>query len=233
MPASLAKRTINPKTANGAYTQSQRDAQRAALILAGTEQARQSILLPSPPDATNITFQFINNTVAPPTGGTIFLSTLASFPALEGSSVAMAIGFMNPCALNTPHIHPRANEFLTVVQGSLIGSVMLERDSGFGNADAVLANYTGMLFPKGKVHWQFNNECEPAVFAAAFDDADPGRAEIAAQFFSGLPADTEFSATGNQLDTLSPEQISKLRDSIPSTFVTLSQDCAKRCGIPA
>jgi oxalate decarboxylase/phosphoglucose isomerase-like protein (cupin superfamily) len=240
----LAKREVNPKTVN-VLNSTQLTEQRNALLLAQSETAREAILFPNPPDASNDTFQFINNTVTPPTGGTIFLSTINNFPALGSTGLAAAVGFVNPCGLNTPHWHPRANEFLTVVQGSLIGALILENDSGFGNVvggpapiigaqpqiSTTLSNYTGMLFPKGLIHWQFNPECEPAVFVAGFDTSDPGRAEAARGFFTAEP-DEIISASTGYSDYLTPAQIKGLRPTLTSSFTSIVESCAKKCGIP-
>jgi hypothetical protein len=96
------------------------------LMLAPSEVDREAILLPNPPNACNITFQFVNTTHVPPTGGEIVLSDVDNFPALIGTHVSAAIGFVDACGLNVPHSHPRANELLTVVQGQLIGGLVLE-----------------------------------------------------------------------------------------------------------
>ncbi|CAE7030300.1 hypothetical protein CFE70_004112 [Pyrenophora teres f. teres 0-1] len=240
----LTKREIDPNTVN-ILTAAQLTTQRNALLLAQSEQAREAILFANPPSAANDTFQFLNNTVLPPTGGTIYLSTIANFPALGATGLGAAVGFVNPCGLNTPHWHPRANEFLTVVQGTLQGVLLLESDSGFGDVvggapeakgpytqvESTLANYTGMLFPKGLVHWQFNPECEPAVFVAGFDSPDPGRAEAARAFFSGEP-DEVLSASLEYSEFLSPEQIAGLRGGLTSDFTAIVESCAKKCGIP-
>jgi oxalate decarboxylase/phosphoglucose isomerase-like protein (cupin superfamily) len=238
------KREIIPRTVNS-LTPEQLTAQRNALLLAQSETSREAILFPNTPDASNDTFQFINNTVTPPTGGTIFLSTINNFPALGATGLAGAVGFVNPCGLNTPHWHPRANELLTVVQGTLIGALVLENDSGFGNVvggpdpvigplpqiNTTLSNYTGMLFPKGLVHWQFNPECEPAVFVAGFDNPDPGRAEAARSFFSGEPDEVLIASTGYS-EFLTPAQVSALRPTLTSSFTSIVESCAKKCGIP-
>jgi oxalate decarboxylase/phosphoglucose isomerase-like protein (cupin superfamily) len=239
-----SKRAINPNTVN-ALTAEQLTTQRNLLLQAQSETAREAILFPNVPNAANDTFQFINNTVTPPTGGSIFLSTVNNFPALGSTGLAAAVGFVNPCALNTPHWHPRANEFLTVVQGKLIGAILLEDDRGFGNVvggappvigpypqiETTLSNYTGMLFPKGLVHWQFNPECEPAVFVAGFDIADPGRVEAARGFFSGTPDEVLQASTGYS-EFLTPQQIKGLRPTLTSDFTSIVESCAKRCGIP-
>ncbi|CAI6335546.1 unnamed protein product [Periconia digitata] len=240
----LSKRAINPDTVNALTTQQLND-QRTALLLAQSETAREAILFPHVPDAQNGTFQFINNTVKPPTGGTIFLSTINNFPALGSTGLAQAVGFVNPCGLNTPHWHPRANEFLTVVQGSLVGALILENDSGPGNVvggpaphvgpslqiNTTLSNYTGMLFPRGLVHWQFNPECEPAVFVAGFDTPDPGRVEAALGFFSAEPDEVIEASTGYS-EFLTPAQIKGLRPTLASSFTSIVESCAKKCGIP-
>ncbi|KAF1968562.1 RmlC-like cupin [Bimuria novae-zelandiae CBS 107.79] len=240
----LTKREVNPNTVNS-LTPAQLEAQREALLLAQSETAREKILFPNPPNASNDTFQFINNTVTPPTGGSIVLSTVSNFPALGSTGLAGAVGFVNPCGLNTPHWHPRSNELLTVVQGTLIGALILENDSGFGNVvgapppvigalpqiNTTLTNYTGMLFPKGIIHWQFNPECEPAVFVAGLDNPDPGRAEAARGFFTAEPDEVVQASTGYS-DYLTPQQIKELRPTLTSSFTSIVESCAKKCGIP-
>jgi oxalate decarboxylase/phosphoglucose isomerase-like protein (cupin superfamily) len=238
------KRDVQNNTVNS-LTPAQLTAQRNALLLAQSETAREAILFPNPPNAQNDTYQFINNTVTPPTGGSIVLSTINNFPALGATGLAQAVGFVNPCGLNTPHWHPRANEFLTVVKGELTGTLILENDNGAGNVvgqpapvvgalpqiSTTLSNFTGMLFPKGLIHWQFNNQCEPAIFVAGFDTPDPGRAEAARGFFSGTP-DEVLSASTGYSDFLTPQQIAGLRPTLTSSFTSIVESCAKRCGIP-
>ncbi|KAI9166482.1 Spherulin-1A [Paramyrothecium foliicola] len=215
------------------------------LYVAPSESERQLILFQNGADASNITYQFHNNSVKAPTGGTIALSGVDQFPALIGTNVGMAIGFVNPCGLNTPHLHPRANEFLTVVQGQLVGGLILEQNPGSaGNLDgkdptgpiqqvnATLSNYRGMLFPQGQVHFQFNPTCEPAVFAAAFDNLDPGRTQIARNFFSVLPDEAIIAAAGGDTELLDATRIDKLRNIIPAAFAEQMEGCAKRCGLP-
>lgn len=240
----FSKRGVNPNTVN-ILTPTQLTTQRDALFLAQTEAAREAILFPNAPNAANGTFQFINGTVTAPTGGTILLSTVNNFPALGSTGLSQAVGFVNPCGLNTPHWHPRANEFLTVTQGTLVGALILENDSGFGNVvgapppvvgpyqqiETTLSNYTGMLFPKGLVHWQFNPECEPAVFVASFDIPDPGRVEAARGFFSGT-SDEVLQASAGYSEFLTPAQLKGLRPTLTSSFTSIVESCAKKCGIP-
>jgi len=221
---------------------------QTALLLSAGFADRQSVLLPNPPDASNITFQFTNNSVEANTGGTIALTTLENFPALIGTNVAAAVGFVNPCGLNVPHNHPRANEFLTVISGKLVGGLILEQNpGGAGNVvgqpkpvngplqqvNATLENFKGMLFPQGETHFQFNPTCEPALFAAAFDNSDPGRTQIARNFFSAFPDEQVLiAAVGGNLETLDPARIQQFRNQIPTAFAVQIESCVKKCNIP-
>ena len=218
-----------------------------ALLIAPSNADREALLFSDPwsGDATNITFRFVNNSVSAPTGGSIDLSSVDTFPALVGVGMTMAIGFVNPCGLNTPHSHPRANEFLTVVQGKLIGSLILEDNpGGSGNVNgsgseygaipqvnAELENYKGMIFPIGLTHFQFNPTCEPAVFAAAFDSNDPGRTQLARNFFSITPDEILEAAVGGNLETLDASRLDALRKAIPGDTAVMMEECAQKCGI--
>ncbi|KAF9584033.1 hypothetical protein BGW38_007800 [Lunasporangiospora selenospora] len=219
---------------------------KEALNSATSYSERQAILFTNPPDATNVTITFINNTVTDNTGGTIALSTINNFPALIGTQVAMAVGFVNPCGLNVPHSHPRANELLTVIQGKLIAGLILEiNDGSFGHVvgqpapvhgpipqvTTTLANYTGMLFPQGETHFQFNPTCEPALFVAAFDSSDPGRTQIARNFFSDMPDDMLIASIGDDQEVLDAKRIAQFRDKIPNAFAVIMEECAVRCGL--
>lgn len=206
------------------------------LALAPSTADRQAILFPNPPSGCNYAYQFVNETVAPSTGGSIVLAGVDQVPGLLGTSVGFAIGFVNACGLNVPHSHPRANEFLTVVEGQLIGGLILETAKGADSSAPgplpmitnTLQKFTGMLFPQGDVHFQFNPTCERAVFAAGFDNIDPGRTQLARTFLSVMPDEALISATGGVLD---PALIDQLRDKIPNAFAELIDTCAKSCGI--
>ena len=219
----------------------------AALRQAGGEVDRMNMLVPDPSNPTNLTFTFVNNTVTPPTGGTVALATVDVFPALVGTNVAMAIGFINACGLNVPHSHPRANEFLTVVQGKLQAGMILEgTQGGAGNVpgtnpaslvgplpevNITLTPYTGTIFPQGTVHFQFNPTCEPAVFAAAFDSSDPGRTQTARTFFSIEQDNVLRSALGSpSVETINVKDLEVLRAHIPTAFVELIDTCVTKCG---
>jgi ABC-type sulfate transport system permease component len=88
-----------------------------------------------------------------------------------------------------------------------------------------------MLFPKGLIHWQFNPECEHAVFVAEFDVSDPGLVEAARGFFSATADEVAEASTGYS-EFLTPAQIKALRPTLTSSFTSIVESCAKRCEIP-
>ena len=73
-----------------------------ALILAPSEIDRQNILFTNPPDATNITFQFVNVTHSAPTGGEIVLADVDNFPALIGLHGNLVISLFIIPTLQSP-----------------------------------------------------------------------------------------------------------------------------------
>lgn len=50
--------------------------------------------------------------------GRTVAANAGTMPALIGQGVAITVGFLSPCGLNTPHTHPRATEFNFVVSGN-------------------------------------------------------------------------------------------------------------------
>lgn len=206
------------------------------LLLAPSYKDKEQVLFPpgNGGSANNISFQFVNTPGTSPQDGSVIVGSVDSIPGLIGTNVAAAIGFIGPCGLNVPHLHPRASEFLTVVSGTLIGALLLETDAPFaGNIPQVamtLTNFTGMLFPQGHTHWQFNPTCEQAVFAAAFDNNDEGRFQVAQTFFSSMPDNVLTASLGNP-SFLGPAQLDALRGLIPEPFVVMVDSCAKACGI--
>lgn len=82
--------------------------------------------------------------------------------------------------MNSPHTHPRATEFLTVVEGQLeVGFVMengLFKDAAKEQLNALafpfnttLDQFEATIFPQGSIHFQFNPTCERAIFVSAND----------------------------------------------------------------
>jgi hypothetical protein len=135
-------------------------------------------------------------------GGQGYLAEVSNFPVLMGTGLSVAIGYLNPCGLDSMHIHNRATEIVTLVKGTSLKTGFVLED-GFGmffdiqsppvldqtNKIADLPVYTeiglyqGTIRPQGSIHWEFNDHCDSAVFVASLSNEDPGVSRTAQNFF--------------------------------------------------
>ena len=205
------------------------------LQLAANSEARFEILKAQGPADTWLKYDF--NPAANPNpgggkglGGQGDLANRATFPALINLGVAMSAGFMNPCGMNKPHIHPRASEFLTLAKGDNVLTGFILENGLQTQFSTTLSLYQGAIFPQGSIHYEFNDNCEPAVFLAAFSNEDPGLSTIGKNFFALDPdvvdADLGFP---DQLDGTNLRQFDA---AIPKSFSQGPKECLKRCKIP-
>lgn len=170
-------------------------------------------------------------------GGRILVANEANFPFLVGEGIAGAVAFIEPCGMNSPHIHPRATEFLTVVEGQLeVGFVMengLFKDAAKAiNAlafpfNTTLNQFEATIFPQGSIHFQFNPTCERAIFSAVLNSADPGTSQIAQNFFT-LPDDIVDITLGNK-NKIDPSNVDQFRANLPANLVSAMDSCKARC----
>jgi oxalate decarboxylase/phosphoglucose isomerase-like protein (cupin superfamily) len=101
----------------------------------------------------------------------------ATFPAIIGNGMAVSLGFLEGCGLNTPHVHPRGTEFNVAVNGTLRTGMLSENGARFVFTE--LSPGSATIFPRGAIHFEMNLECEPTLFVAAFNNEDPGGSAVA------------------------------------------------------
>jgi len=161
-------------------------------------------------------------------GGAVKAANINNFPILTDLDIATTVAFLGPCGINTPHTHPRATEFLTVVEGSVDTGFVLE--NGFTNEVATnLQKFQGTVFPVGSIHYQVNNNCEPATFVATLNKADPGTSQIAQNYFA-LNRDV-VNATLGFPETLDGKDIDQFRAGLPANLALGIDKCLAKCGI--
>ncbi|EJD52234.1 RmlC-like cupin [Auricularia subglabra TFB-10046 SS5] len=195
-------------------------------------------------DDSDFVFRFDDPSQPPETvgaGGSTRHAARDTFPALVGTGMAMTVGFLDPCSMNTPHTHPRATEFNMVMNGSLYAGFLAENGARFVANEVPTLSAT--VFPQGAIHFEANLGCEPAVFVAAFNNEDPGVLQIAQRFF-GLPA----PIVGATLGGLGVQEVAGLAKLVSSSLgtmvgyrysfeqipdnIALGVDaCFKKCGI--
>ncbi|KAI0347265.1 RmlC-like cupin [Trametopsis cervina] len=173
-------------------------------------------------------FDFINAQagVTKGAGGRAVAANVKTFPALIGQGVAMTVGFLEACGMNTPHTHPRATEILYSVNGTLTSGTIGENGSRFVNNTLYAGE--GTVFPLGSIHFQANEECKPVTFVSAFNYEDPGTLSAAQRYF-GLPPDVVAASLGLS----GVEEVVGLEHLIPDNIALGRAECLKRCGLTA
>jgi hypothetical protein len=153
----------------------------------------------------------------------------ANFPSVIGTGISAAVGFLNPCGLNTPHIHPRASEFLVLAEGSNVKTGLILENGFTVQQNTTLSQFQGTVFPEGSIHFQFNDNCQPAVFISGLSNEDPGVSSIAQNFFSIDPAILD--ATLGFPAQIDGDNFAAFKAAIPPPFASRSKECLVRCEI--
>jgi hypothetical protein len=147
----------------------------------------------------------------------------------------MAVGFLDACGFNTPHVHPRSVELQIVTSGRLTVAMAPENGVFVNNDPAqgrrIITNTVNQFqmtpFYQGSIHTQFNPDCTPAVFVAAFNNEDPGVGQVADELFAFSPDIVE-AAFG---DFISGTDVAKFKSRIPVSIAEGVEQCLKTCGI--
>lgn len=82
-------------------------------------------------------------------------------------------------------------------------------------------------FVQGSVHTQYNPDCEPATFVAAFAAEDFGTGQVIDETFA--LSDDLIAATFGQ--SIAGEDIDRVRAAIPRSIALGVDECLKKCGI--
>ncbi|GJM85038.1 hypothetical protein PR202_ga00766 [Eleusine coracana subsp. coracana] len=120
-------------------------------------------------------------------GSAVTAANVAQVPGLNTMGISMARIDFAPKGLNPPHIHPRATEILTVLEGSLYVG-FITSNPGSRLISKVLTKGDVFVFPKALVHFQFNYGTENAVAIAALSSQNPGVITVANAVFGSKPS---------------------------------------------
>jgi len=165
-----------------------------------------------------------------PLGGQVDLAFRKNFPLLTGLGISAAGIFFEPCGLNTPHIHPDAAEFFTVVTDSNITTGFVLENGFTTEQRTSLGLFQGTAFPQGSIHWQQNNDCYPAVAIAGLNSEDPGASSIAQNFLINTSGDIVDASLGfpKQIDQ---NNFADFKKAIPVTLAQGVEQCLIRCNL--
>jgi hypothetical protein len=165
-----------------------------------------------------------------PLGGQVDLANRANFPILTGTGISAAAIFFEPCGLNTPHIHPDAAEFLTLVTDNHMETGFVLENGFVTEQRTNLTLFQGTVFPQGSIHWQQNLDCYPAVAMAALNSEDPGASSIAQNYIINTSADIVDASLGfpKQIDQ---NNFADFKKAIPVTLAKGVEECLIRCNL--
>ncbi|KAI0132115.1 RmlC-like cupin domain-containing protein [Xylariales sp. AK1849] len=169
----------------------------------------------------------------PGKGGEIVPANRGTFPALTNTGVGGAVAFLGACGFNTPHVHPRATELAIVVEGTIVASMFPENAVNLTDGTPreilnTLEKFDATVFYQGSVHSQFNPNCEPAVFFAAFNSEDAGTGQVANELFAASNKDATAAVFGSQIDGA---DVDKLKGQISKNVALGVEKCLAKCGI--
>ncbi|KAF4536297.1 putative spherulin-1b precursor protein [Lasiodiplodia theobromae] len=237
-PSTTSAAAPAPTVDNTALIEKLKDAPRAIdrfkLLL--TKDGKGQELLPPDELQKVIAFDFTAN-VDPGKGkgGALKSAQINNFPILTDLGISTTVGFLGPCGLNTPHTHPRATEFLTLVDGEKLdfGFIVengLVADGNNAEAAGSLGRLGGAVFPIGSIHYQFNPTCKNATFVATLTNEDPGTSQMAQNFF-GLNGDI-VQATLGFPEQLDGADLESFKANIPANVALGVEQCLQTCNIP-
>ncbi|RZC78378.1 hypothetical protein C5167_002621 [Papaver somniferum] len=156
-------------------------------------------------DGSSFTYTGIRNLYGthPPPTFRLTKAGMKEFPALNGQSVSMAILDYPAGSVNPPHTHPHSAELLFVVQGC--------PDVGFIDTTNVLFTQTleagdMFIFPKGLVHFQYNNDTESAAAVSMFGSANARTVSVPTSVFT-TDIDDEILAKSFKTDVATIQKI--------------------------
>ncbi|KEF58728.1 uncharacterized protein A1O9_06654 [Exophiala aquamarina CBS 119918] len=179
----------------------------------------------------NLKFDFnpaANPTVTPGEGGQVDLAQRANFPILTGTGISAAGIFFNPCGLNTPHFHPRATEFLTLVTDTKMLSGFVLENGLAAEFNTTLTQFQGTVFPQGSIHFQQNLDCKPAVAIAGLNSEDPGASSVAQNFIVNLDPEIVDATLGFPKE-INADNFAQFRKHIPASLAKGVEECLIRC----
>ncbi|KAL2474156.1 Germin-like protein subfamily 1 member 14 [Forsythia ovata] len=135
-----------------------------------------------------------------PLGFSVNPVTVAQLPGLNTLGIALVRFDYAPWGLAPLHVHPRATEIITVLEGSIqVGFVTSNPDNKL--ISKVLQKGDVFVFPMGLVHFQRNVGYGNAVSISAVSSQNPGIVIVASSVFGSVPGiDDDVLAKAFQVD---------------------------------
>ena len=118
----------------------------AGLFIAATQLDRLKLL----PSDNDWIFDFRAQKGYTYSPGSVVNANAATFPAIVGNGMTLAMLNLGPCAMLPPHFHPRATNLVVAVEGTTRTYMINENGARMVNTTLTPGKMT--IFPKGSIH---------------------------------------------------------------------------------
>ncbi|CAL9215505.1 unnamed protein product [Arabidopsis halleri] len=119
-----------------------------------------------------------------PNGVTVAPANVLAFPGLNTLGISMNNVELAPGGVNPPHLHPRATEVGTIIEGSVFVGFLTTNNTLFSK---VLNAGEVFVIPRGLVHFQWNVGQVKARMITAFNSQLPGSVVLPSTLFGSNP----------------------------------------------
>ena len=140
-------------------------------------------------DSKDWTFDFTVQPYYTFSPGGVINANAATFPAMTGTGMTMAILNLGPCSMLPPHYHPRATNVVVAINGTTRTYMLQENGAKVIQETLTAGKMT--IFPQASMHMMYNMGCEPAQLVSALNCDDAGTNNI----FNVMQMDPEYVAT--------------------------------------
>ncbi|KAF4551408.1 Hypothetical protein D9617_13g099060 [Elsinoe fawcettii] len=166
----------------------------ASLKMAATANDRLALL----PSTSDWTFDFTNQTNSHFSPGGVINANAATFPAVTGNAITMAMINLGPCSQLPPHFHARASNYVLSIHGDI--QTYMIGENGSPTISTLLKPGQMTIFPQGAPHTMWNTGCENAQLVSALSNEDAGTMNLANALFQFGDEDEELvnAAVGYQ-----------------------------------
>ncbi|XP_028783691.1 germin-like protein subfamily 1 member 13 [Neltuma alba] len=137
--------------------------------------------------ADDFFFHIMEGNTSNPLGSQVTQVSVNEFPGLNTLGISLARIDYAPYGLNPPHIHPRATEVLTVLEGTLMVGFVASNQNDNRLFTKVLNKGDVFVFPFGMIHFQLNVGHASAVALSSLSSQNPGVITVAKAVFGSTP----------------------------------------------
>ncbi|XP_028783694.1 germin-like protein subfamily 1 member 7 [Neltuma alba] len=138
-------------------------------------------------EAEDFFFRIMEGNTSNPLGSQVTQVSVDRFPGLNTLGISLARIDYAPNGVNPPHIHPRATEVLTVLEGTLMVGFVASNQNDNRFFTKVLNKGEVFIFPFSMIHFQINIGRGNAVALSSLSSQNPGVITIAKAVFGSKP----------------------------------------------